>query len=78
MGVKTLPALVQRLLDEGLDPGTPAVMVENASLPEERRFVAAIAAMPALVAAAAPEGPCMLLYGQTLDRAGNATPSAAP
>ena len=40
MGVKTLPALVERLLAEGLDPSTPAVMVENASLPEERRFVA--------------------------------------
>jgi uroporphyrin-III C-methyltransferase/precorrin-2 dehydrogenase/sirohydrochlorin ferrochelatase len=78
MGVKTLPALVRRLLDEGLDPGTPAVMVENASLPGERRFVADIAAMPALVAAAAPAGPCMLLYGQTLDRAAKPVESAAP
>ena len=69
MGVKTLPALARRLLEEGLDPSTPAVMVENASLPAERRFVAAIAAMPALIAAEAPEGPCMLLYGRTLDRA---------
>ncbi len=79
MGVKTLPALVERLLAEGLDPLTPAVMVENVSLPEERRFAAAIAAMPALVAAGAPAGPCMLLYGRTLDRAGNVpTRSAAP
>jgi uroporphyrin-III C-methyltransferase / precorrin-2 dehydrogenase / sirohydrochlorin ferrochelatase len=75
MGVKTLPALVERLLAEGLDPLTPAVMVENASLPGERRFTAGIAAMPALVADAAPTGPCMLLYGQTLDRvAGSAPP----
>ena len=51
MGVKTLPALVERLLGEGLDPSTPAVMVENASLPEERRFVADLAAMPALIEA---------------------------
>jgi uroporphyrin-III C-methyltransferase/precorrin-2 dehydrogenase/sirohydrochlorin ferrochelatase len=78
MGVKTLPALVARLLAEGLDPLTPAVMIENASLPEERRFVAALAAMPALVAAASPTGPCMLLYGQTLDRAGSDEGSAAP
>jgi uroporphyrin-III C-methyltransferase/precorrin-2 dehydrogenase/sirohydrochlorin ferrochelatase len=68
MGVKTLPALVERLLGEGLDPATPAVMVENASLPEERRFVAELAAMPALVEREAPKGPCLLLYGRTLDR----------
>ena len=78
MGVKTLPALARRLLAEGLDPATPAVMIENASLPEERRFVAPLAEMPALIAAAAPTGPCMLLYGRTLDRANNADGSAAP
>jgi uroporphyrin-III C-methyltransferase/precorrin-2 dehydrogenase/sirohydrochlorin ferrochelatase len=75
MGVRTLPALAQRLLAEGLDPQTPAVMIENASLPEERRFVAALGDLPALVAAAAPRGPCILLYGRTLDHA-NAIPGA--
>jgi uroporphyrin-III C-methyltransferase / precorrin-2 dehydrogenase / sirohydrochlorin ferrochelatase len=70
MGVKTLPALVERLLAEGLDPQTPAVMIENASLPQERRFAADIAGLPALIAAEAPTGPCMLLYGRTLDRLG--------
>jgi uroporphyrin-III C-methyltransferase/precorrin-2 dehydrogenase/sirohydrochlorin ferrochelatase len=69
MGVKTLPALAQRLLAEGLDPTTPAVMIENASLSEERRFFASLADMPATIAAAAPTGPCLLLYGRTLDRA---------
>jgi uroporphyrin-III C-methyltransferase/precorrin-2 dehydrogenase/sirohydrochlorin ferrochelatase len=76
MGVKTLPALARRLLEEGLDPATPAVMIENASLQEERRFVASLADMPALIAAAAPTGPCMLLYGRTLDWAANAGRSA--
>jgi uroporphyrin-III C-methyltransferase/precorrin-2 dehydrogenase/sirohydrochlorin ferrochelatase len=78
MGVKTLPALVERLLAEGLDPATPAVMIENASLPEERRFVGGLAQMPALVGAAAPTGPCMLLYGRTLDRAADVGGSAVP
>ena len=77
MGVKTLPALAQRLLAEGLDPRTPAVMVENASLPEERRFVAPLLEMPALVAKAAPTGPCLLLYGRTLDRVTKERGSAA-
>ena len=78
MGVKTLPGLVRRLLDEGLDPLTPAVMMENASLPQERRFVAGLAELPALIAAAAPAGPCMLLYGRTLDRAREAQKGAPP
>lgn len=69
MGVKTLPALVEQLLKEGLDPSTPAALVESATLPEARVIRAAIADMPERVAAASPQGPCMLLYGQTLDRA---------
>ncbi len=68
MGVKTLPALVDRLIAEGLDPATPAVMVENASLPQMRRFACAMQDMPALIAREAPKGPCLLLYGRTLDR----------
>ena len=77
MGVKTLPALVERLLAEGLDPRTPAVMIENASLPEERRLVAPLFEMPAVVAEAAPTGPCLLLYGRTLARAPTGPGSAA-
>ena len=59
---------LRRLLHRHLGDGT----IENASLPEERRFSAVMAAMPALVAANAPKGPCMLLYGRTLDRVGAA------
>jgi uroporphyrin-III C-methyltransferase/precorrin-2 dehydrogenase/sirohydrochlorin ferrochelatase len=78
LGVKTLPALVERLLAEGLAPETPAVMIENASLPGERRFIADIAGLPALIAAKAPTGPCMLLYGRTLDRIGSVSKSVDP
>jgi len=53
-------------------------MIENASLPQERRFAADIAGLPALIAANAPTGPCILLYGQTLDRLGPLPESAAP
>jgi uroporphyrin-III C-methyltransferase / precorrin-2 dehydrogenase / sirohydrochlorin ferrochelatase len=67
MGVKTLPALVQRLIAEGLDPSTPAAMIEKASMADERRVEGAFAEMPARVAAAAPSGPCVLLYGRALD-----------
>jgi uroporphyrin-III C-methyltransferase/precorrin-2 dehydrogenase/sirohydrochlorin ferrochelatase len=69
MGVKTLPLLVDRLIAEGIDPKTPAVMVESASRMDERRIAAALADMPEKVAAAAPSGPCLLLYGAALDKA---------
>jgi uroporphyrin-III C-methyltransferase/precorrin-2 dehydrogenase/sirohydrochlorin ferrochelatase len=69
MGVKTLAFLVERLIAEGLDPKTPAVMVENASRTDERRLAGALEDMPAKVAAAAPAGPCLLLYGRALGAA---------
>jgi len=69
MGVKTLPALVQRLIAAGLDPSTPAAMIENASMADERRVEGALAEMPAKVNAAAPNGPCVFLFGRALDKA---------
>jgi uroporphyrin-III C-methyltransferase / precorrin-2 dehydrogenase / sirohydrochlorin ferrochelatase len=69
MGVRTLSALVARLIAEGLDPTTPAAMIENVSLAGERRFIGPLETMPARVAAGQPTGPCVLLYGQALDKA---------
>ena len=69
MGVKTLPALVERLLTEGLDPATPAAVVERATWPDERRFFAALAALPGVVAAAEPKGPCLVMIGAVLGEA---------
>ena len=62
-----LPALVARLIAEGLDPATPAAMMENVSLrgraPPCRadRTAAAISSPPT-----PPAGPCLLLYGRAL------------
>jgi uroporphyrin-III C-methyltransferase/precorrin-2 dehydrogenase/sirohydrochlorin ferrochelatase len=66
MGVKTLPALIQRLLAEGLAPATPAILVERATQIDERVIASAIADLPAEVAAAQPTGPCLVLIGEAL------------
>jgi uroporphyrin-III C-methyltransferase/precorrin-2 dehydrogenase/sirohydrochlorin ferrochelatase len=66
MGVGTLPGLVARLLAEGLDPNTPAAMMENVGLPGARRLVAPIAGLAEIVATEPPAGPCLLLYGRAL------------
>jgi len=72
MGVRTMPALVERLLTHGMAEGTPALLVERATQEDERRVAGPIAAMPALVAAAAPTGPCLLLIGLAFARAATA------
>ena len=60
-----MPVLVARLIEEGLDPATPAVMMENVSVPGARRYGAPISKLPALVAGRA-KGPSLLLYGRAL------------
>ena len=66
MGVATLPALVARLLGEGIDPATPAAVVERATWPDERRYFATLAALPDVIADAAPKGPCLVIIGAVL------------
>ena len=66
MGVKTLPLLVARLLAEGLDPATPAAMVERATREDERVLYAAISELPGVVEAAKPRGPCLVVIGMVV------------
>ncbi|WP_036263863.1 siroheme synthase CysG [Methylocapsa aurea] len=63
MGVKTLGILAARLLEHGLDPATPALLVERATWPDERSIFGTIETLPAKAAAAAPSGPCLILIG---------------
>ena len=63
MGVRTLPDLMKRLLETGIDPQTPAVLVESATWPNERRIYATVASLAEQVAAAKPSGPCLVLIG---------------
>lgn len=69
MGLRTLDALSQRLLAQGIDPFTPAVLVERATCPDERCIVGTIADLPEKAVAAHPSGPCILLIGWAFDHA---------
>ncbi len=77
MGVRTMDALVAKLVAHGLSPDTPALLVERATHPDERRLAGAIGAMPALTKAAAPTGPCLLLIGAVFAQ-GAAEPGIEP
>jgi uroporphyrin-III C-methyltransferase/precorrin-2 dehydrogenase/sirohydrochlorin ferrochelatase len=63
MGARTCAALAERLLVEGIDPGTPVVVVERATWPDERAIHGTIATIVAAMEAAAPSGPCIILIG---------------
>ena len=63
MGVRTMDALVAKLVATGLEPATPAMLIERATCHDERRIAAAIADMPARTREADPHGPCLLMIG---------------
>jgi uroporphyrin-III C-methyltransferase / precorrin-2 dehydrogenase / sirohydrochlorin ferrochelatase len=64
MGVNTLEPLISRLLANGIDSATPALVVERATCPDERQIFGTIGTIAAKVAAAAPAGPCVILIGE--------------
>ena len=63
MGLRTLPLLAERLVAAGMDPATPAIAVENASLPEERRMRSTLGEIAATVSGAELDGPTLVLIG---------------
>jgi uroporphyrin-III C-methyltransferase len=73
MGVSTAPRLAARLIEAGRAASTPALIVEDASLPNERRIVTTLAGIPA--AAADVTGPALLIVGEAMALA---QPSSLP
>lgn len=63
MGVRAATFLRGRLLMHGAAADTPVTAVENASRPDQRVVATTLIDLPKALAAAAPEGPVMILYG---------------
>ncbi len=63
MGKRTLPLLAERLLAAGMAADTPAIAVENATLPNERRMLGTLVGLAEMVAAAGLDGPTLVLIG---------------
>jgi uroporphyrin-III C-methyltransferase len=62
MGVSTAATIARRLIGAGRAASTPAMIVENASLPDERRIIATLAGLGP--AAAGLAGPALLIIGE--------------
>ena len=68
MGLRTLPALADRLLSQGMSGDTPAIIVESATRDDECIACSTLATVVSRAHALAPRGPCLLLLGQAFDR----------
>jgi uroporphyrin-III C-methyltransferase len=75
MGVTAAERVAARLMAAGRAGAAPALIVENASLPGERRIVTTLAELPA--AAKTVTGPALLIVGEAMALA-TALPSSLP
>jgi uroporphyrin-III C-methyltransferase len=64
MGVATASGIAGRLIAAGRAPSTPALIVENASLPDERRVATTLGGLGE--AAEALSGPALLIVGEAM------------
>lgn len=70
MGKAAAPVVSAKLIRAGLAPDTPVVMVESASLPEERRFSTRLDLLPLAARTALGEGPAVILVGRSVAGSG--------
>lgn len=78
MGKAAARTVSARLIAAGLAPDTPVVMVESASLPEERHFATRLDLLPLAARSALGEGPAVILVGRSfaLGEPGERQPAA--
>lgn len=68
MGKAAAPEISQRLIASGLPAETPVLLVESASLPEERHFATRLDLLPLAARSALGDGPAIILIGKALAR----------
>ncbi len=67
MGLLGLTEIVGKLIGQGMNPQTPALLIERATLPEQRQVQAPLRELPAAVAAAEVSGPTLIIIGQVVN-----------
>ena len=70
MGLLGLPEIAAKLIAQGMDPETPALLVEKATLPEQREIQASIKDLPQAVAEARVRGPTVIIIGEVVKHRG--------
>jgi uroporphyrin-III C-methyltransferase/precorrin-2 dehydrogenase/sirohydrochlorin ferrochelatase len=71
MGVTSLPNVVHQLLSYGMDPETPAAMVQHGTLAAQRSVVSTVADLPDAVEREGIRPPALFVIGPTVKHAGH-------
>ncbi len=66
MGLKSLPAIVARLLQEGAPADTPAATVVSGTYAHQRRVIGTLESLPQLVAEAELQPPALTIFGHVV------------
>jgi uroporphyrin-III C-methyltransferase/precorrin-2 dehydrogenase/sirohydrochlorin ferrochelatase len=70
MGVSTAGTVARRLIEHGMDPATPAAIVENGTRADEVVVVGTVAELERMVAANRIVGPAVIVVGDVVRLAG--------
>jgi uroporphyrin-III C-methyltransferase/precorrin-2 dehydrogenase/sirohydrochlorin ferrochelatase len=76
MGVASLPQLREGLLAHGMDPQTPAALIENGGTDQHRALYGTLDDLAARAASWTQGGPALVLIGEAVARGGALHPSA--
>jgi uroporphyrin-III C-methyltransferase len=68
MGKAAAPTVARELMAAGLAGDTPVLIVENASLPQERQFTTRLDLLPLSAKTALGDGPALVLIGKVCQR----------
>ena len=69
MGLANIERICRELIDSGLPPETPAAVIENGTLPDQRTVHATIASLPDSVRAATMRAPSLFVIGRVVELA---------
>ena len=67
MGVKALPRLCEGLLKAGMPPDMPAAMIENGTLPDQRKILASVGTLANKAAEAGIRSPAISVFGKVCE-----------
>ena len=68
MGAKTFSEMLPKLIAAGLDPATPALAVWAATTPRSTTLASPVGDLPAALASAIGDGPCLIMIGRCVDQ----------
>lgn len=67
MGVATLPDISQRLIDAGMAPATPAAVIEQGTVAQQRQVTGPLAEIAERVASAGLRSPAVVVIGRVVE-----------